>query len=317
MTKFEKDCPHCGLPTKSKAHFTQHISQVHEGVRQQCDKCGKSFTRKSDLKSHVLVQHMGMKYQCVICFKNTTSPQSLGQHYRKEHPHFDTRKPGTLKPVFVKDLVLKSSPSKSKKKVVKSEPDYEASKEILDYLDIKPQSDASEPFTKSEAVEVTEEKANEGQNQVYQLTYPDPREGTIFMESHISDKIKQENVHFDVIKEESVPTDEKKDAIADSPLCDSQSNEDELWMNELQLSEMIADMDENTVFSEEMFKILEQGIDDDNEEKTDEELLPHACSECPGRFSEYEDLLTHVTMSHLTKDPQFYINELNKMLMQQ
>ena len=317
MTKFEKDCPHCGLPTKSKAHFTQHISQVHEGVRQQCDKCGKSFTRKSDLKSHVLVQHMGMKYQCVICFKNTTSPQSLGQHYRKEHPHFDTRRPGTLKPVFVKDLVLRSSPSKFKKKVVKSEPDdYNASKEILDQLDINQQFDASKPFT-SKAVEVSEEEANEGQPQVYQLTYPDPRECTIYMESHLSDQIKQENVYFNVIKEESVPTDEKKGATAVSPPCDAQLIEDELWMNELQLSEMIADMDENTVFSEEMLKILEHGFDDDDDQKTEETLLPHACAECPGRFSEYDDLLTHVTMSHLTKEPQYYINELYKMLMQQ
>ena len=316
MTKFEKDCPHCGLPTKSKAHYTQHLTQVHEGIRQQCGKCGKSFTRKSDLKSHTLVQHEGMRYQCVICFKNTTSPQSLGQHYRKEHPHFDTRRPGTLKAVFVKDLVVKSSPSKPKKKIVKSEPnDYDASKIILDETAINRLLDGKDPFP-SKADEVTKEEPNEGQ--IYQLSYPDPSLGTIYMESHISDQIKQENFNFDENMEETVHIDEKKDTTTTvSPPCDAESIEDELWINELKLSEIIADMDENIVFSEDMLKILEHGVDDEEDSEIDEKLLPHACSECPGRFNEYEDLLTHVTMSHLTKDPQYYINELNKMLMQQ
>uniref|UniRef100_A0A8C6V4F4 C2H2-type domain-containing protein n=1 Tax=Neogobius melanostomus TaxID=47308 RepID=A0A8C6V4F4_9GOBI len=72
-------CWQCG---KSYRSLTNHVEQVHIGVRYPCNSCGKQFMKETSLKRHELTHTGERPHQCTVCGKTFLTANELRLHNR-------------------------------------------------------------------------------------------------------------------------------------------------------------------------------------------------------------------------------------------
>ena len=79
-------CHLCGKSCPSSAKLIEHVSSVHEKIRNfKCSTCGKSFSALSSLKKHQKYIHDGVKEVCETCGKIYGDMNSLKYHIKRFH----------------------------------------------------------------------------------------------------------------------------------------------------------------------------------------------------------------------------------------
>uniref|UniRef100_A0A3Q2NUL0 Zinc finger protein 11-like n=1 Tax=Fundulus heteroclitus TaxID=8078 RepID=A0A3Q2NUL0_FUNHE len=76
-------CSNCGKHFEYPAlQLSNHVEQVHIGVRYPCKSCGKQFMKETSLKRHELIHTGERPHQCTVCGKTFLTANELRLHNR-------------------------------------------------------------------------------------------------------------------------------------------------------------------------------------------------------------------------------------------
>ncbi|CAG04154.1 unnamed protein product, partial [Tetraodon nigroviridis] len=75
-------CGQCEAAYRTKLQLTNHVEQVHIGVRYPCNICGKQFMKETSLKRHELIHTGERPHQCTVCGKTFLTANELKLHNR-------------------------------------------------------------------------------------------------------------------------------------------------------------------------------------------------------------------------------------------
>uniref|UniRef100_A0A7N6BPK7 C2H2-type domain-containing protein n=1 Tax=Anabas testudineus TaxID=64144 RepID=A0A7N6BPK7_ANATE len=66
----------------AEVQLTNHVEQIHIGVRYPCNSCGKQFMKETSLKRHELIHTGERPHQCTVCGKTFLTANELRLHNR-------------------------------------------------------------------------------------------------------------------------------------------------------------------------------------------------------------------------------------------
>uniref|UniRef100_A0A3B5M4L0 C2H2-type domain-containing protein n=1 Tax=Xiphophorus couchianus TaxID=32473 RepID=A0A3B5M4L0_9TELE len=75
-------CSQCDMAYRTKLQLSNHVEQVHIGVRYPCKTCGKQFMKETSLKRHELIHTGERPHQCTVCGKTFLTANELRLHNR-------------------------------------------------------------------------------------------------------------------------------------------------------------------------------------------------------------------------------------------
>uniref|UniRef100_A0A667ZQC0 C2H2-type domain-containing protein n=1 Tax=Myripristis murdjan TaxID=586833 RepID=A0A667ZQC0_9TELE len=75
-------CTQCDMAYRTKLQLTNHVEQIHIGVRYPCNSCGKQFMKEVSLRRHELIHTGERPHQCTECGKTFLTANELRLHNR-------------------------------------------------------------------------------------------------------------------------------------------------------------------------------------------------------------------------------------------